>query len=252
MSIAPQSILVRFSQGRRIRHWDRTGVSQPLHGICGPRSYFRIDGRKRPDGSARPEHSVRLVAGGADPQGDRGRRLQLRAGPLPAGDGARAPPGRPPPRPGAGRRPGHGRAGPRAAHPHARALGAALGPAGLRRVLHGPGSVRAGTRAGNAALQGLISYAAEVGASHVVYHAANLPDEPSSEDGRLAETRALAGLAAQAERLGVIIDLENLAPVYPSPDALSFTPMILPPTAKPISSPAVGLCIDVGHATSVA
>jgi sugar phosphate isomerase/epimerase len=141
---------------------------------------------------------------------------------------------------------------PRDAHRHASALSETLGTAGLRTVLHGPGSVRVGSRHGDLALQGLISYAAEVGASHVVYHAANLPDEPASEDGRLAETRSLAALASHAERLGVIIALENLAPVYPAPDALSFTPMILRTMVKRISSPAVGLCLDVGHANIVA
>ena len=141
---------------------------------------------------------------------------------------------------------------PRDAHRHAAAIADALATGGLRPVLHGPGSVRAGTEQGDRALEGLISYAAEVGASHIVHHAANLPDEPASEDGRLAETRSLARLAGQAERLGVIIALENLAPVYPAPDALSFTPMILRTMAKRISSPAVGLCIDIGHANVVA
>jgi sugar phosphate isomerase/epimerase len=135
---------------------------------------------------------------------------------------------------------------------HAFALSDVLATAGLRPILHGPGDVRAGTPDGDRALEGLISYAAELEASHVVYHAANLPDEPASEDARLAETRALAGLAARAERLGVIIALENLAPVYPSPDALSFTPLILRTMAKRISSPSVGLCLDVGHANIVA
>jgi sugar phosphate isomerase/epimerase len=141
---------------------------------------------------------------------------------------------------------------PRDAHRHAAALSAALGTAGLRTVLHAPGSVRAGTKQGDQAIEGLLSYAADVGASHVVYHAANLPDEPASEDGRLAETRSLASLAGGAERLGVIIAMENLAPVFPSPDALSFTPMTLRTMAKRISSPAVGLCVDVGHANVVA
>lgn len=143
-------------------------------------------------------------------------------------------------------------ASPRDATRHAAALSEALGTAGLNLVLHGPGSVRAGTRDGNLALQGLISYASEVDASHVVYHAANLPDEPASEDARLAETRSLAALARRAEQLGVIIALENLAPVYRSPDALSFTPSILRTMAKRISSPAVGLCLDIGHANIVA
>ena len=141
---------------------------------------------------------------------------------------------------------------PREATRHAAALSEVLGTAGLRPVIHGPGSIRAGTRNGNLALEGLISYAAEVDASLVVYHAANLPDEPASEDARLAETRSLAALASRAERLGVIIALENLAPVYPSPDALSFTPLVLRTMAKRISSPAVGLCLDVGHANIVA
>ena len=135
---------------------------------------------------------------------------------------------------------------------HAFALSDALGTAGLRPILHGPGSIRAGTREGDLALEGLVSYAAEIGASHVVYHAANLPDEAASEDARLAETRALADLAGRAERLGVIIALENLAPVYPGPDALSFTPLILRMMAKRISSPSVGLCLDLGHANIVA
>jgi sugar phosphate isomerase/epimerase len=141
---------------------------------------------------------------------------------------------------------------PRDAHRHASALIDALDTSGLRPVLHGPGSVRAGNRDGDQALAALIDYASEVGASHVVYHAANLPDEPASEDGRLAETRSLAALAGRAERLGVIVALENLAPVYPAPDALSFTPMVLRTMAKRISSPAVGLCLDIGHANIVA
>jgi sugar phosphate isomerase/epimerase len=141
---------------------------------------------------------------------------------------------------------------PRDSHRHSSALGDALGTAGLGTIIHGPSSLRAGTRDGDLALEGLVSYAAAGSASHVVYHAANLPDEPASEDGRLAETRSLATIARSAERLGVIIALENLAPVYPTPDALSFSPMILRTMAKRISSPAVGLCVDVGHANVVA
>jgi sugar phosphate isomerase/epimerase len=141
---------------------------------------------------------------------------------------------------------------PRDAAKHAAALTGALGTTNLQPIIHGPGSIRAGTHDGNLAIEGLISYAAEVGASRVVYHAANLPDEPASEDALLAETRSLAAHASQAERLGVIIALENLGPVYPGPEALSFTPLILRTMAKRISSPAVGLCIDVGHANIVA
>jgi sugar phosphate isomerase/epimerase len=101
-------------------------------------------------------------------------------------------------------------------------------------------------------LEGLLGYAAETGAERVVYHAANHPDEPASEDKLLAETRSLAQLAGRAERLGVIIALENLAPVFPGPEALSFKPLLLRTMAKRISSPAVGLCLDLGHANIVA
>ena len=89
---------------------------------------------------------------------------------------------------------------PRDATRHAAALSEALGTAGLEPVLHGPGSVRAGTRDGDLALEGLISYAAEVSASRVVYHAANLPDEPASEDPRLAETRTRSSRGPPARR----------------------------------------------------
>jgi sugar phosphate isomerase/epimerase len=135
---------------------------------------------------------------------------------------------------------------------HAQVLSDALGTASLRPLVHGPGTLRAGTPEGDRALEGLIAYAAEMNASHIVYHAANLPDEPASEDARLAETRSLATIASRAERLGVIIALENLAPVFPSPDRLSFTPLILRTMAKRISSPSVGLCLDIGHANIVA
>jgi sugar phosphate isomerase/epimerase len=143
-------------------------------------------------------------------------------------------------------------ASPRELIRHARALSDTLGTAGLRPLLHGPGSLRLGTAEGDHAFEGLLGYAAEMNASHIVYHAANLPDAPTSEDALLAETRSLAELAGRAERLGVIIALENLAPVFPSPDALSFTPMVLRTMAKRISSPAVGLCMDIGHANVVA
>jgi sugar phosphate isomerase/epimerase len=135
---------------------------------------------------------------------------------------------------------------------HAHALSDSLATAGLRPVIHAPEALRAGSSEGDRVFDGLLSYAAETGATHIVYHAANLPDEPASEDARLAETRSLSALASRAEQLGVIIALENLAPVYPLPDRLSFSPLLLRTMVKRISSPAVGLCLDVGHANIVA
>ncbi len=143
-------------------------------------------------------------------------------------------------------------ANPRELIRHAQALSDTLGTAGLRPLLHGPGSLRVGTPWGDQIFEGLLGYAAEMDASHIVYHAANLPDEPASEDALLAETRSLAELVGRAECLGVIIAIENLAPVYPTTDALSFSPMILRTMAKRISSPSLGLCMDVGHANIVA
>ena len=141
---------------------------------------------------------------------------------------------------------------PRASARHAGGLGATLGTTGLRRIVHGPGSLQVGGRDGDRAMEGLLSYAAEAGAELVVYHAANFPDQPASEDRLLAETRSLANAARLAERLGVVIAIENLAPVFPGPDALSFTPSVLRTMANRISSPALGLCLDVGHANVVA
>jgi sugar phosphate isomerase/epimerase len=141
---------------------------------------------------------------------------------------------------------------PRESARHAAALASALGTAGLRHVLHAPGSLSAGTAEDDRAFEGLLSYAAETGAGHVVYHAAAFPDRPASEDRLLAETRSLARMAPVAERLGVTVALENLAPVFPGPDLLSFSPLTLRTMANRIGSPAVGLCLDVGHANVVA
>ena len=141
---------------------------------------------------------------------------------------------------------------PRASARHAGGLGAALGTTGLRRILHGPGSLQVGSPESDRAFEGLLSYASEAGVEYVVYHAANLPDRPASEDALLAETRSLARAARVAERLGVTIAIENLAPVFPSPDSLCFTPSVLRTMANRISSSALGLCLDVGHANVVA
>jgi sugar phosphate isomerase/epimerase len=141
---------------------------------------------------------------------------------------------------------------PRQASRHAKALDDALETSRLDPVIHAPGGTRLTDAEGAAAMQGLISYAADIGASVVVYHALNFPDAPASEDLVLAETRALARLAPLAERLGVTIALENLAPVFPGPEALSFTPFALRAIAKRVGSPAIALCVDVGHANVVA
>lgn len=135
---------------------------------------------------------------------------------------------------------------------HASALAAVFATTELKPVVHAPGGLRLGGREADRAAGGLLAYAAEVGASHVVYHACALPDAPDSEDALLFEARSLATLAVEAERLGVTIAIENLAPVFPGPEPLSANPMALRGVAHRIGSERVGLCLDLGHAHIVA
>jgi sugar phosphate isomerase/epimerase len=143
------------------------------------------------------------------------------------------------------------------AHPslcdrHAAAVAEALRTAGLRVVVHGPTSLRAGAPGADRAFEGLLSYAAGIGAEQVVYHACALPDRPESEGALLQEARSLARLADRAERFEVTIALENLAPVYPEPETVSASPLSLRGLAQRIGSERVGLCLDLGHAHIVA
>ncbi len=135
---------------------------------------------------------------------------------------------------------------------HARALAESLRATTLRRALHAPSGLMAGEPAADRALAGAISYAAECGAEFLVYHALALPDGRGAEDRLLAEARSLAALAPTAERLGVTIALENLAPVYPGPETISANPLAVRTLARRIGSPAVGVCLDVGHANVIA
>ena len=144
-------------------------------------------------------------------------------------------------------------ADPRAAAKHAAATSGALQVTGLRAMIHAPASLRAGSSpASDRVFEGLVSYAGDVGAPLVVYHAANVTDDAAGETALEAETRSLAAVAPLAERLGVTLALENLAPVFPGAEALSFTPRVVRSMAKRIGSPAVGVCLDIGHAHLVA
>lgn len=143
-------------------------------------------------------------------------------------------------------------ADPRAGIRHARAVAAAMSTTRLRSVLHAPGNLLAGEPGHDRAIEGAISYAAECGAAAVVLHARALFDGPGAEDRMLAETRSLQTLAGMAERVGVTLALENLAPVFPGPETISANPLAVRALARRISSPAVGLCLDVGHANVIA
>lgn len=135
---------------------------------------------------------------------------------------------------------------------HAAAAARSLSTTSLRAVLHAPTSLLAGTPEADRVFEGALSYAAEAGAEQVVYHARSLPDEPRHGDRRLSETRSLARAALLAERLGVTIAIENLAPVYPGPLSVSAIPANLRALVRRLDSEAVRICLDIGHANVVA
>jgi sugar phosphate isomerase/epimerase len=135
---------------------------------------------------------------------------------------------------------------------HAGAVAAALHETGLRAVLHAPGDLSAGDRTSDRALAGALSYAAECGAEQVVYHAQMVFEGRGAEDRLLAETRSLAVLCRTAERVGVGLALENLAPVYPGPETVSANPLAVRALVRRLDSEAAGLCLDVGHANVIA
>ena len=141
---------------------------------------------------------------------------------------------------------------PRQCTQHAMATGEALSTTALAAVVHAPSDLRVGTKSADVAFEGLLSYAAEVGASQIVYHALALGEGPGPGAVLAAEARSLAALATVAERIGVTIALENLAPLFPGPETLSATPIMLRGLLRRINSPAVAICLDVGHAHVVA
>jgi sugar phosphate isomerase/epimerase len=131
---------------------------------------------------------------------------------------------------------------------HAAALRESLGVTGLSLVLHAPAGLRLGTAAGDRAMDGLIDYMAEADAEQAVYHALAYRDQPESEDALRAEMGSLRRAARRAELHGILISIENLAPLYPGREVLSASPMSLRTAARRLTSEGVGLCLDLGHA----
>jgi sugar phosphate isomerase/epimerase len=143
-------------------------------------------------------------------------------------------------------------ADPRLCTRHAVAVRVSLATTGLSAIVHAPAGLRAGSAAGDRSFMGLLSYAAEIGASQVIYHALALPETPAAEEPLAAEERSLTSLTSVAERLDVTIALENLAPLFPGPETLSANPLSLRSLARRIGSEHVALCLDVGHAHVIA
>jgi sugar phosphate isomerase/epimerase len=135
---------------------------------------------------------------------------------------------------------------------HAIALREAFATSGLAPLLHAPARLRLGDAEGDRTMDGLIDYAAEVGAGQVVYHALALPDDPETADRQRFEVRALARAARRAADLNLRIAVENLAPLYPGPETLSANPMSVRALVHRLDSVGVGVCLDLGHAHIVA
>jgi sugar phosphate isomerase/epimerase len=135
---------------------------------------------------------------------------------------------------------------------HAAAVRRSLATTGLRAVLHAPGALMAGDAGGDRLLEATISYAAESGCEQIVYHAMALPDQPGADDRLAAEAASLDRLAELTTRLGIVIAIENLAPVYPGPERLSAIPATLRSLVTAIGSPSLRMCLDVGHANVIA
>ena len=95
----------------------------------------------------------------------------------------------------------------------------------------------------------MLSYAAEVGAAQVVYHALALPEGRGLRAGA-GRRGALARRATRASPSGSrsTIAIENLAPLFPGPESLSANPIMLRGLVRRIGSPAITICLDLGHA----
>lgn len=134
---------------------------------------------------------------------------------------------------------------------HAVAMGSTLSTTDLRPILHAPAGLRLGRMGDDRAMDGLIGYAAEIGASQVVYHALALPDESASEDPLRFEARSLSRAARRAEDLNVRIAVENLCPLHPGPETVSANPMSLRGLVNRIGIDGLGICLDLGHANVI-
>jgi sugar phosphate isomerase/epimerase len=147
----------------------------------------------------------------------------------------------------------------------------------LRYTMHPPTALRMADAAGRgeAVMRSLLEVAARLRVEVVVYHSAQLALRPADQDTRELpgaaelrelrerESEALRRVGRQAEQLGVVIALENRDPHLwelaalarhgrpPSDLLLYHAGMSLDGLVQQLSeiaSPAVGMCLDVGHA----
>lgn len=139
-----------------------------------------------------------------------------------------------------------------AARRHAQALRGVLATTGLRLLLHAPDDLSAGTSEGDRAFGGLLDYAAVAGAELIAYHGLNFVEADGPAAARLRERaqleeRSLIPLLQRAHSLGIVVAIENLAPMYAGRRRRCHDPLAVRDLVRRLDSPAAGMLLDLGH-----
>jgi sugar phosphate isomerase/epimerase len=140
----------------------------------------------------------------------------------------------------------------RAALRHARALRGALDATRLRLLLHAPDDLSAGTIEHDRAFDGLLDYAAAAGAELIAYHGLNFVEADGPAAARLheraqLEERSLIPRLQRAHSLGIVVAIENLAPMYAGQRRRCHDPLTVRDLVRRLDSPAAGMLLDLGH-----
>ena len=140
----------------------------------------------------------------------------------------------------------------RAALRHARALRGVLDATDLRLLLHAPDDLSAGTAEHDRAFDGLLDYAAAAGAELIAYHGLNFVEADGPAAARLRERaqleeRSLIPRLQRAHSLGIVVAIENLAPMYAGQRRRCHDPLAVRDLVRRLDSPAAGMLLDLGH-----
>jgi sugar phosphate isomerase/epimerase len=135
---------------------------------------------------------------------------------------------------------------------HARALRGVLDSTGLRLLLHAPDDLSAGTSEHDRAFDGLLDYAAAAGAELIAYHGLNFVEADGPAAARLRERaqleeRSLIPRLQRAHSLGIVVAIENLAPMYSGQRRRCHDPLAVRDLVRRLDSPAAGMLLDLGH-----
>src|SRR4051794_17134722 len=140
----------------------------------------------------------------------------------------------------------------RAALRHARALRGVLDATGLRLLLHAPDDLSAGASEHDREFDGLLGYAAAAGAELIAYHGLNFVEADGPAAARLRERarleeRSLIPRLQRALPLGIVVAIENLAPMYAGQRRRCHDPLAVRDLVRRLDSPAAGMLLDLGH-----